>query len=256
MFIFCLDRCSIIPDVLLSFVTRKTAKRLKEWKLPFSKKCLNVEFGFSVTTILACFGLLVRSHRMMSHNHRVPTENLRDIKWGTAKASRSLEDIMTLPRHAHSPLNKQTRWVSRYLAILLSIMQGSPFNKLLSVKTCGFSAFCVYLCRVSPRYPTVSTLHHHQYFFKDVSEWWMYQNTALVQDVSCSSVCLQETLERAIEADTGRSQEAAQLYRLALKILLEGLQLNVPLSGLGPMHSNVAKWRSDMNSWQLGVQDR
>lgn len=68
---------------------------------------------------------------------------------------------------------------------------------------------------------------------------------------------LQDTLERAYTQDVaGQYTEAIRLYRLALQVLYEGLGLAVPHPGLGPSHSNVAKWRSEMNTWQKRANDR
>ena len=69
--------------------------------------------------------------------------------------------------------------------------------------------------------------------------------------------CLQEAVERAYSKDVARQRgPAAQLYRTALNILLEGLSLPVPSAGLDPTHSNTSKWRADMNQWQQHVLDR
>jgi hypothetical protein len=73
----------------------------------------------------------------------------------------------------------------------------------------------------------------------------------------CSEMPAQEALGRAINRDEAGQQDfAIKTYRQALKIIYEGLALSVPNPGLGPQHSNVAKWRSDMNKWQQEILDR
>ena len=67
----------------------------------------------------------------------------------------------------------------------------------------------------------------------------------------------QDALERAVGLDEqGQRPEAAKVYRTTLNIIYEGLALDVPSPGLGPEHSNVARWRSEMNAWQQQVLDR
>lgn len=64
-------------------------------------------------------------------------------------------------------------------------------------------------------------------------------------------------MERAYERDVGGEQAvAAKLYRATLQPIYEALQLQVPSPGLDPAHSNVAKWRSELNTWQQLVLDR
>ncbi|KAK9829573.1 hypothetical protein WJX72_006559 [[Myrmecia] bisecta] len=66
-----------------------------------------------------------------------------------------------------------------------------------------------------------------------------------------------DALERAYSSDVGGAYaEAIKGYRMGLQIITEGLTVNVPTSGLGPAHSNVAKWRADMTAWQQHVIDR
>ena len=67
----------------------------------------------------------------------------------------------------------------------------------------------------------------------------------------------QDALERAHAQDIrGSRAEAAKLYQMGYSILAEGLALHVPSSGLSPQHSNVAKWRIDMITWQEQVSAR
>ena len=62
---------------------------------------------------------------------------------------------------------------------------------------------------------------------------------------------MQEALERAYACDVaGERDSAAKLYQTGVNICQEGLTLEVPVSGLGPAHSNTAKYRSDLNDWQ------
>lgn len=66
-----------------------------------------------------------------------------------------------------------------------------------------------------------------------------------------------EALERAYSRDAaGDTATAAKLYQTAINVLDEGLSLQVIGSGLGPAHSNVAKWRYDMQQWHQGAQSR
>ena len=68
---------------------------------------------------------------------------------------------------------------------------------------------------------------------------------------------MQDALERAYQHDLNRAlPEASKCYHMGLQSIAEGLKLQVPVSGLGPQYSNVARWRSDMQSWQQHVHDR
>lgn len=68
---------------------------------------------------------------------------------------------------------------------------------------------------------------------------------------------LQEAVERAYVIDKeGDVHRAIRLYRKGLEIIYEGLQLQVPSSGLSSRVDNVASWREQLNHWQLNVQDR
>lgn len=67
----------------------------------------------------------------------------------------------------------------------------------------------------------------------------------------------QDALERAYNRDVeGARGEAVKLYRMGLNIIYEGLSIRAPDAGLGPSGSNVARWRTDMNTWQQHVLDR
>lgn len=72
-----------------------------------------------------------------------------------------------------------------------------------------------------------------------------------------AAAAMQDALDSAITKDTaGQRVEAVKLYRTGLTAIEEGLALVVPSPGLDPAHSNVAKWRSEMKTWQQQVQDR
>ena len=68
---------------------------------------------------------------------------------------------------------------------------------------------------------------------------------------------LQDALERAHAQDVhGATADAAKLYRMGLSVIQEGLDLQVPVPGLGPQHSNVSKWRSELLRWQQLASER
>jgi spastin len=68
---------------------------------------------------------------------------------------------------------------------------------------------------------------------------------------------MQDAIDRAYHKDMeGARAEAIKLYRLGLSIIYEGLSIRAPDAGLGPAGSNVAKWRTQMNTWQQQVLDR
>lgn len=67
----------------------------------------------------------------------------------------------------------------------------------------------------------------------------------------------QEAFERAYAQDVaGDRESAAKLYQTGINITQEGLSLEVPVSGLGPAHSNTARWRGDMVEWQQAANRR
>ena len=78
-----------------------------------------------------------------------------------------------------------------------------------------------------------------------------------VQARASWSVIAQDALERAHAQDLrGATADATKLYRMGLSVIQEGLNLQVPVPGLGPQHSNVSKWRSELLKWQQLAGDR